>query len=35
MTLSVEQKQTCRHREQAFGCQGGGGKEWDGQGFWG
>ena len=35
MNLSTKQKQTHRHREQICGCQGGGGKEWDGLGVWG
>ena len=32
MSLSTEQKQTHRHREQTYGCQGGGrrsGKNWN------
>ena len=32
VNLSVKQKQTCRHREQTCGCQGGGaqwGVEWE------
>ena len=33
MNLSTEQKQTHRHREQTGGCQGGGGREWDGWEF--
>ena len=35
MNLSTKQKQTHRHREQTCGCQGGGGKKWDGLGVWG
>ena len=35
MNLSTKQKQSHRHREQIFGCQEGGGREWDGQGVWG
>ena len=35
MNLSVKQKQTHKYREQICGCQGGGGREWDGQGVWG
>ena len=35
MNLSTKQKQTHRHKEQTCGCQGGWGKEWDGQGVWG
>ena len=33
MNLSMEQKQTHRHREQTCGCQGGGswGEEWSGR----
>ena len=31
MNLSTKQKLTRRHREQICGCQGGGGKEWDGR----
>jgi len=31
VNLSVKQKQTCRHREQTCGCQGGGvSEEWSG-----
>ena len=26
--------ETDRHREQTYGCQGGGEKEWDGLGIW-
>ena len=33
MNLYTEQKQTRRHREQTCGCQGRGGKEWDGLEF--
>ena len=32
--LSVKQEQTHRHREQACGCQGGGGWGRDGLGVW-
>ena len=35
MNPSTEQKQTHRHGEQASGCQGGWGREQDGQGVWG
>ena len=35
MNLSTEQKQIHRHREQTYGCQGGGEREWDGLGIWG
>ena len=35
MNLSTKLKQTHRHREQTCGCQGGGGKKWDGWGVWG
>ena len=35
MNLSIEQKQTHRHREQTWGSQGEGGGEWDGLGVWG
>ena len=34
MNLSTKQKQTHRHREQTYGCQGGGGREWDGLRGW-
>ena len=33
--LSTEKKQTHGHREQTCGCQGGGGREWDGLEVWG
>ena len=33
--LSIEQKQTHRHREQTCGSQGGVEKEWDEEGVWG
>ena len=33
--LSTKQKQTHGQREQNSGCQGGGGREWDGLGVWG
>ena len=35
MNLSRKQKQTHRHREQTYGCQGGAGRERDGLGVWG
>ena len=35
MTLYAKQKPTHGHREQTCGCQGGTGREWDGQGVWG
>ena len=35
MNISTKQKQTERHGEQTRGCQGGWGREWDGQGIWG
>ena len=35
MNLSTKQKQTHRHREQTCGCQGRGGREWDGLGVGG
>ena len=35
MNLSTKQKQTHRHGEQTCGCQGGGGREWDGYRIWG
>ena len=35
MKLSVKQKQTCRHRKQTWGCQGGGGRKWNGWEVWG
>ena len=34
INFSTKQKQIPRHREQAHGCQGGAGREWDGQGVW-
>ena len=33
MNLSMKQKQTHGYREQTCGCQGVGGKEWDGHGL--
>ena len=33
MNLSTKQKQTHSHREQTCVCQGGWGREWDGQGL--
>ena len=35
MNLSTKQKQTHRHREQTYGCQGGWGKERHRLGVWG
>ena len=35
MNISTKQKQTHRHREQTYSCQGRGWKKWDGWGFWG
>ena len=35
MIMSIKQKQTQRHREQTCGCQGRGGREWDGLSVWG
>ena len=35
MNLSTKQKQTHRHGEWTCGCQGGGGREWDGYRIWG
>ena len=35
MNLSTEQKQIHGHREQTYGCQGGGGWGRDGVGGWG
>ena len=35
MNPSTEQKQTHRHGEQTYGCQGAGGREWDGLGVLG
>ena len=34
MILSTEQKQTHRHREHTCGCQGRGGREWEGLRVW-
>ena len=35
MNLSTKQKQIHGHKEQIWGCQGGGGREWDKLGVWG
>ena len=35
MNVSTKQKKNQGHREQTCGCQGGGGREWDGLGVWG
>ena len=35
MNLYTEQKHIQTHEEQTCGCQGGGGKKWDGPGVWG
>ena len=34
INLSTKQKQTYRYKEQTWGCQGEGGREWDGWGVW-
>ena len=33
--LSTKEKQIHRHREQTYGCKGGGMWEWNGWGVWG
>ena len=33
--MNLSTQQTDSHREQTCGCQGGGGREWDGLGVWG
>ena len=35
MNPFTQQKQTHRHTEQTYGCQGEGEREWDGLGVWG
>ena len=34
MNVPTKQKQTYRHGEQTCGCQGGGGKDWEGLRVW-
>ena len=33
--MNLYETEMTSHREQTCGCQGGGGKEWDGLGVWG